>query len=192
MCTCCSLKLEAMTPFIHKSIFCNHRHTSCIMVILFCSDRAASSVFPTVAPGRCRAPRWLPRQANQQPQRIRELLPGGHLSLFGCPIKKNETRPTARLVFHDNALTKCGQKKIRFKVGRGKKKRKKTDRIYTYICVIIYTYIHICTYIYIYIYIYIYKFVEGDLYVLFRAAGCQLLSFHTTAPVVYFLLLSVS
>ena len=131
--------------------------------------------------------------SNQQPQRIRELC-RGHLSFLDAhQEKRNEAYSTPS--FHDNALTKCGQKKIRFKVGRGKKKwKKQTGYIHTYV----YIYIHICTYIYIYLYRYIYI----DIYIyinlwkgpLCLISGCWLpvLSFHTTAPVVYFLLLSVS
>ena len=117
--------------------------------------------------------------SNQQPQRIRELC-RGHLSFLDAhQEKRNEAYSTPS--FHDNALTKCGQKKIRFKVGRGKKKwKKQTGYIHTYV------YIYICTYIYIYINLW-----KGPLCLI---SGCWLpvLSFHTTAPVVYFLLLSVS
>ena len=117
--------------------------------------------------------------SNQQPQGIRELC-RGHLSFLDAhQEKRNEAYSTPS--FHDNALTKCGQKKIRFKVGRGKKKwKKQTGYIHTY--VYIYTYMHI----YISIYIHIFKFVEGTFMSYFGLlAASTKFSHHGTSGVLF-------
>lgn len=160
-----SSEIEAINH--HKSIFCNH--TSCIMVILFCFDRAANSVFPTVAPGRCRAPRWLPRQAINSRKGSGSF--AGDTCHFWMPIKKNETRPTAPLVSTTTPWPSVVKRRFVSRWAGERKSGKNRQDIY----------------IHMYVSVYLWK---GPLCLI---SGCWLpvLSFHTTAPVVYFLLLSV-